>query len=304
MKNGAPRVGLLHTIVRREEKLLRSELELRGAEVVMIPDRQFSCHTAKLDDLEAVDVLLCRSMSQWRNVYAAHLWATAGVPCVNPATVIDACGDKLRTTLSLQQHNVPHIPAGVAFTSEAALELKDSLGYPLVVKPLQGSWGRLIGKINDRDAAETILDHKEAIGSAPHSAIYVQAFVDKGPRDIRAFVIGSQCVAAIFRTGEHWKTNTALGATASGCEVTNDMADISLRAAKAMGGGALAVDLFEGADGYLVNEVNGTMEFKNSIEPTGVNIPGLLAEYVIANAHTTTGTDGTLDPVKDPPIRA
>ena len=284
MKNGAPTVGLLHTIVRQEEKLLRTELENVGAHVVMIPDRQFSCHTAQLHDLEPVDVLLCRSMSQWRNVYAGHLWSTAGTPCVNPPHVVDACGDKLRTTLALQTHEVPHVPAGVAFTADAAIQLMDSMGYPLVVKPLQGSWGRLIGKINDRDAAETILDHKEAIGSAPHAAVYVQAFVDKGPRDIRAFVIGSACIAAIYRTGEHWKTNTALGATASACPVTNELTEVAVGAANAMGGGALAIDLFETDDGYLVNEVNGTMEFRNSIEPTGVNIPALLAEYVVSHA--------------------
>lgn len=290
MTSGAPIVGLLHTIIRKEEKMLLTELQQLGAHVVMIPDREFSCNTGSLHEIQPVEVLLCRSMSQWRNVYASRLWQAIGTPCVNSADLVDLCGDKLRTTLALRSHGVPHVPAGLAFTSEAALELMDRMGYPLVVKPLQGSWGRLIGKINDRDAAESILDHKEAIGSAPHAAVYVQPFVDKGPRDIRAFVIGGECIAAIYRTGTHWKTNTALGATASNCPVDDKLADISVHAAIAVGGGAVAVDLFETPDGYVVNEVNGTMEFRNSIEPTGVNIPAYLAAYALRQIGSVTTT--------------
>ena len=158
---------------------------------------------------------------------------------------------------------MPQPASRVAFTEDSAIEAIEQLGYPVVLKPAVGSWGRLLSKVNDRDAAESILEHKTVLGSYHHSIFYIQDYVEKAGRDIRSFVIGDDCIAAIYRTSEHWITNTARGAIASRCEVTAEIADISLRAAKACGGGVVAVDLFESSSGYLVNEVNYTMEFKN-----------------------------------------
>ena len=149
---------------------------------------------------------------------------------------------------------------------------------------MTGSWGRLIAKVNDRDSAEAILEHKATLGSVQHGIFYIQRYVEKNGRDIRSFVIGDQCVAAIYRTGSHWKTNTALGATASACEVTPELSRLSLQAAAAVGGRVLAVDLFESETGLLVNEVNDNMEFKNSIETTGVPIPHLVAAFMVSVA--------------------
>ena len=157
----------------------------------------------------------------------------------------------------------------------------EELGYPVVLKPAVGSWGRLLSKINDRDAAETGLEHKTVLGSYHHSIFYIQQYIEKQGRDIRSFVVGGDCIAAIYRTSDHWITNTARGAQASKCEVTAEVAEISLAAAKAVGDGIVAVDLFESADGLLVNEVNYTMEFRNSIDTTGVDIPARVASYVI-----------------------
>lgn len=151
----------------------------------------------------------------------------------------------------------------------------------MVLKPAVGSWGRLLSKINDRDAAETVLEHKTVLGSYHHSIFYIQQYVEKHNRDIRSFVVGDECIAAIYRSSDHWITNTARGATASKCEVSNDIAAISIAAAKAVGGGIVAVDLFESAQGLLVNEVNYTMEFRNSIDTTGIDIPAVVASYVI-----------------------
>ena len=150
----------------------------------------------------------------------------------------------------------------------------------MVLKPAVGSWGRLLSKINDREAAESILEHKSVLGSYHHSIFYIQKYVDKqGGRDIRSFVVGDDCIAAIYRTSEHWITNTARGAKATGCPVTPEIAEISLAAAQAVGGGVVAIDLFETPSGLQVNEVNYTMEFKNSIDTTGVNIPQHIAAY-------------------------
>ena len=59
------------------------------------------------------------------------------------------------------------------------------------------------------------------------------------------------------------------------------MSRMSVQAAKAVGGGVVAIDLFETPDGYSVNEVNYTMEFRNSIDITGVDIPSKVVDYVL-----------------------
>ena len=177
----------------------------------------------------------------------------------------------------------PSARVKVAFTPESAIKAIEEFGYPCVLKPAVGSWGRLISKVNDRQSAESILEHKQILGSYHHSVFYIQEYVDKpDKRDIRSFVIGGECVAAIYRTSEHWITNTSRGGSASNCEVTPELAEISVAAAKAIGGGVVAIDLFETGDGFIVNEVNYTMEFRNSIDTTGVNIPEKVVDYVLA----------------------
>ena len=155
------------------------------------------------------------------------------------------------------------------------------MGYPVVLKPAVGSWGRLLSKVNDRDAAESILEHKTVLGSYHHSIFYIQKYVEKKGKDIRSFVVGDKCIAAIYRTSPHWITNTARGGVATKCEVTEELAKVSVAAAKAVGGGVVAIDVFETENGYEINEVNYTMEFKNSITTTGVNIPEHIVDYVL-----------------------
>ena len=274
------RVGFLHSLVRRDEKLLIEELRKRPeAELVFLDDRKLVFDLRSGPD---VDVVLERSINHSRALHALRFFESAGVRCVNAYEVARRCGDKMLTAVALQERGVPQPEARVAFTPASALEAIEQLGYPVVLKPAVGSWGRLLSKINDRDAAETVLEHKSILGSYHHSIFFVQKYVRKHGRDIRSFVVGDECVAAVYRTSEHWITNTARGGRASNCPVTADLAEMSLRAAEAVGGGVLAVDLFETPDGFLVNEVNYTMEFKNSIDVTGVNIPAEVVSHVLS----------------------
>ncbi|RPJ38855.1 MAG: RimK family alpha-L-glutamate ligase, partial [Chloroflexi bacterium] len=173
----------------------------------------------------------------------------------------------------------------VAFTPEAALEAIEELGYPVVLKPPVGSWGRLLAKINDRDAAEAILEHKETLGSYQHSVYYIQEYIQKPGRDIRAMVVGDQTVCAIYRESSHWITNTARGGQGEACQLTPELNDLCVAAARAVGGGILAVDVLEDPhNGYLVNEVNHTMEFHTLAPMTGVDVPGIIVDYTIAVA--------------------
>jgi [lysine-biosynthesis-protein LysW]--L-2-aminoadipate ligase len=278
------RVGFLHSLIRKEEKLLLDELATRSdVEVVMIDDREitFTLGQARHD----LDVVLERCINHSRALHALRLFESQGVACVNTSAVAATCGDKLLTSIALDEHGVPQPEVRIAFTPESALEAIETMGYPVVLKPAVGSWGRLLAKVNDRDAAEALLEHKTTLGSYHHSVFYIQKYVAKPGRDIRAFVVGDECIAAIYRNSEHWITNTARGGSATWCPITSELAAISLAGAKAVGGGVVALDIFEADGGLLVNEVNYTMEFKNSIAPTGVDIPARIVDFALARAR-------------------
>lgn len=275
-------IGVLCSRIRVEEKLLLSELERRGLNHSIIDDREvvFDLNEGHYP----YDVVLERSIHHSRALYALKVLNDAGVPTVNNHQVAAICGDKFQTTQALIKAGVPTPRTRMAFTPEAAIRAIEELGYPVVLKPAIGSWGRLIAKVNDREAAEALLEHKEILGSYHHSIFYIQEYIPKpNGRDIRAFVVGDECICAIYRTSSHWITNTARGGIASVCPVTPALADICVGAANAVGGGVVAIDVLETNDGrLLINEVNYTMEFRNSIDPTGVNIPGKIIDYVIA----------------------
>jgi len=280
------RVGFLHSLIRPEEKLLLAEFAQRKATVEMIDDRavQFTLG----EPAAQVDVIVERCLNHSRALHALRLFESQGIPCVNSAAVAATCGDKLMTSVALAEHGVPQPEVRVAFTPESALVAIEAMGYPVVLKPAVGSWGRLLAKVNDRDAAEALLEHKTVLGSYHHSIFYIQRYVDKPGRDIRAFVIGDECIAAIYRDSPHWITNTARGGRASVCPITPELAHLAAAGARAVGGpkgAVVALDIFETPDGLVVNEINYTMEYRNSIAPTGVNIPGRIADYVLARAR-------------------
>ena len=274
------KVGFLHSIIRKEEKYLLEELRGRkGVELVKIDDRQhfFNLHENSFD----LDVLIERCVNHSRAAHALKIFNDHGIPTVNTAEVADICGSKFLTTQALIKAGVRTPKCFLAFTPESALEAMNQLGYPCVIKPTTGSWGRLISRVNDRDAAEAILEHKQILGSYHHSIFYIQEYMEKKGRDIRSFVVGEDCIAAIYRLSDHWITNTARGGKTMNCPVDKDLHEISVQAAMACGGGVVAIDIFETDQGYSVNEVNYTMEFRNSIDVTGVNIPAKIVDYVL-----------------------
>ena len=272
------RLGILFSRIRLEEKLLIEEALNRGIDVVKVDSRQLVMNLNGDYDFE---VLLERDISHSRALYALNLFKGSGVRTINTYDVAVICGDKVATTKALEDADIPTPEVNVAFTPKAALQAIEEMGYPVVMKPVTGSWGRLLSKINDRDAAEALLEHKEYLGSYYHSIFYIQKYIEKPARDIRAFVVGDEVICAIYRTSEHWISNTARGASASNCPVTPELNDLCVKAAKAVGEGVLAVDLMETSDGLVVNEINYTIEFRNSIEPTNVNIPGKVIDYVL-----------------------
>jgi [lysine-biosynthesis-protein LysW]--L-2-aminoadipate ligase len=275
-------IGVLFSRVRVEEKWIFGALEKRGVDYTRLDDRTISFDLDDPAPWQQYDAVLERSISYTNGLYALRVLNAWGIPTVNTALVAEACGDKLTTSALLGRDGVTQPHNAIAFTPEAALEVIEKFGYPVVLKPVVGSWGRLLAKINDRDAAEAVLEHKAVLGSVQHSIFYIQEYIEKPGRDIRGVVIGDRVVTAIYRKSGHWITNTARGGEGEVCPVTPEIEALCLKAAKAVGGGVLAVDLVEDPKkGLLVNEVNHTMEF-HTVQPlTGIDIAGEIVAYTI-----------------------
>jgi [lysine-biosynthesis-protein LysW]---L-2-aminoadipate ligase len=276
------KIGVLFTRLRVEEKWLFESLEKRGIEYDKLDDREAMFDLDRPVAWDQYSVVLERSLSYGRGLYTCKILNGWGIPTVNTSSVADTCGDKLWTSAALKFSGVPQPDVRVAFTPESALLAIEEMGYPVVLKPVIGSWGRMVSKINDRDAAEAILEHREVLGNYQHNIFYIQEYIHKPGRDIRAFVVGDRTIAAIYRSSAHWITNTARGGKGTACPVTPELDAICVAAAKAVGGGVLAVDILEDKDrGLLVNEVNHTMEFHTSVPATGIDIPGAVIDYTI-----------------------
>lgn len=276
------KVGILYSRIRAEEKLLIQAFEDKGVDFEMVDVRNAIFNLDNRDEWTKYDVIVERCVSHSRAEAALQILGSWGIPCVNNAQVAQVCGSKLQTSLALVDAGVPTPKVKIACTPETAVEAIEELGYPAVLKPAVGSWGRLLAKVNDREAAEAILEHKSTLGSYHHSIFYIQEYINKPDRDLRTFVVGDETICGITRHSAHWITNTARGGQAENCPITPEIDELSRAAAAAVGGGILAIDLLETETGeLLVNEVNYTMEFRNSIKPTGVDIPARMVDYVL-----------------------
>lgn len=274
------RLGVFCTIVRPEEKAILAAAETRGLAVLRYDDREVTFPLEAPADLP--DVVLDRSVSHTRAVYAAWCFAHYGVPTVNAPAVLELAGDKVRTSLALARAGVPTPRTVVALSPEAAPGALRQVGYPAVLKPAVGSWGRLMAKVGSEEEAFQIIEHKSALAAPMHSVFYVQEYVPKPDRDLRALVVGDEVLAAMFRYSSEWRTNAARGGRVEPAPLTDELVTLSRQAARAVGGGVLAVDLMESRRGLVVHEVNPTPEFKALAGATGVDIAGKIVDYAVA----------------------
>lgn len=273
-------LGILHTTIRAEEKLILEAAKKRDikAELVDIRTQIFNPQTFHCD----FNIALERCVSTVKGTYAARFLESQGIIVVNSSSVASICEDKFLTSLTLQKKGIPTPSFALVFgIDQASQTVKDMGGFPVVVKPNLGSWGRLLAKINDMDALEAVIEHKDVLGSVHQKAIYIQKYIEKPERDIRAFAVDGNAICAIYRTSPHWITNTARGGQATNCPLSDDLKKIVKKTSDAVGGGILAMDLFETKDGLTINEINHTMEFRNSEAPTGVSISGAILDYCI-----------------------
>ncbi|UWG49377.1 Glutathione synthase/glutaminyl transferase/alpha-L-glutamate ligase [Halalkaliarchaeum sp. AArc-CO] len=296
--------GILYSRIRKDEKLLLSELRDRGHEVEKIDVRK---HQFGLEETSApvdgLDLVVDRCLATSRSLYATRFLDSYGVPVVNGPETADVCANKVKNSLALSNADVPTPETEVAFTTDAALETIEKFGYPCVLKPVVGSWGRLMAKVDSRSAAEAILEHKATLGHYEHKVFYVQEFVDKPGRDVRVLAADGEPIAAMTRTSDHWLTNAAKGSDTAAFELDETALDLVERASDAVGGGLLGVDLMEvgGAKSgeYTVHEVNHTVEFKALNETVDVDVPAAVVDWLEtkadAAAERTEGSGGEVD---------
>lgn len=279
-------LSLLYDIIRWEEKELVKAARARGVKIALV-DAKRTLIDVTGEEVEQVygDAVIQRCVSYYRSLHTTAALENKGVLVVNSYQVILTCGNKLLTTLALVKAGVPTPKTVLAFTPETVLQYLEKVDYRAVLKPVVGSWGRLLAPLKDRESAEAILESRKFMYPI-YQVYYVQELVKRPPRDIRATVVGDEVVAAIYRVSPpgRWKTSIARGGKAKPCKVAGELEDLSLRAAEAVGGGVLGVDIMESAEGLLVHEVNHTVEFAATVPVTHVDVAGKIVDYVIKRA--------------------
>ncbi len=277
------KLALLHTLIRGDEKLLIEAAKKFAADLSVVDVTKLILDPKKKFDF---DVVLERCVSTTKGMHAVEFFESIGIPAVNSLTIARTCENKFVTSLALAKHKVPTPQFALVFSEHQAKEsISEMGGYPVVLKPVSGSWGRLIAKVSSVDALEALLEQKTTLGGPHHHSFYIQKYIDKPGRDIRIHVIGGRVIAAIYRKSQHWITNTARGAEVLPCPIDKNLASIAKKAGQAIGEGVLGIDIFETKEGYLVNEINHTMEFKNVQRVTGINVAGKIIEYCLSKVQ-------------------
>lgn len=274
--------------LRLEEKELQKEAEKAGCKSELIDVRKLSFNvTGKKINNGFGDVVLQRCISYYRSIFLARILENFGIKVINSTKISEACGNKLVTSMLLAKAGVPTPKTYVALDSESVFEAAEKVGYPVVIKPFTGSWGRMVDIAKEPQTLGTIVEYRESMQSPVEHMYYIQEFVKRPPRDIRLIVAGDEVIASVYRNAPkgEWRTNVARGGTTTTFKLNKEIEDITLKAAKAVGGGILGVDAMETKDhGYTIHEVNNTVEFKGAQASTEHRIAKKIVDYVIREA--------------------
>lgn len=260
----ATKLGILYSVLRDDERALIEAARRKGIEPVLlhIEDMIFDLQSCVVIAPGEVDVVLERGTDHFAALYSLTLLERAGIRTVNTAQVARTCGDKLLTTLAFQDAGLPTARTQIAFSVSGAITAIEELGYPVMLKPLTGDKGALVARLNDYDAAKAVLEHRDKLGLYDHGIYYLQEYLQNRPgRDIRVFVVGEEAVKAVYLIANKATSSADENLTVIECPLTPEIEQLALAAAKAVGGGVLAVDLIENGDNLAVIEVDYTVEF-------------------------------------------
>ena len=274
------KITVLYDTIRLEEKLLIKAAEMHDIAIEMVDCKRLFVDLNK--STHEFDTVLQRCVSYYRNIHSTATLEGLGARVINSLRTGILAGNKLFTHMLLQKAGIPTPEAIIAFSKESAMESLEKNGYPKIIKPTVGSWGRMVSKLNDKDSAEGVIESRESMHPA-YQMYFLEEFVQRPPRDIRAIVIGDAVAGAIYRVSNNtnWKTNTHLGGSAEICEVSNELEDICIKAKNTVQGEIVGVDLMESNDkGLVVHEINNTTEFRNVVKVTGNDIPTQMLDYL------------------------
>ncbi|MBY9007125.1 MAG: RimK family alpha-L-glutamate ligase [Candidatus Lokiarchaeota archaeon] len=287
------KIGILFNRITWEIKQLISELEKRKIEYKLINNKDIFFKINKKKDLvNNCDLFLERSLSFLRGLYSTAILETKGYKTINNFECLNITGNKLLTSLKLVQEKIPTPETCIAYTSDASIKaIENEINYPAIIKPIIGSWGRLIAKLDDFNSANANLEVRESLGNILQKIFYIQKFLpiqktnEDIPTDLRVFVIGNRCIAAMgrYHQGRDFRSNIAIGGTAKPIELTSEIEELSIKAAKATKGEIVGIDLMEDSGKLSVIEVNGTPQFKGVATATKINIAAEIVEYILNN---------------------
>jgi len=284
------KLGLVINRINFEEKQILKACEQHGIEVVQFNNQRMTFDIAREKNLTPeVDLFLQRSLSLTRALYSTAILESKGYKVVNNYECIYRSGDKLLSSLDLARNDIPTPKTYIGFTPESAEEvIKEKMTYPIISKPVIGSWGRMVARLNDIDAVRAAFEIRENLGDAFQKIYYCQEYLDatkirkEAPTDIRVFYIGGKVVAAMgrYHAQDEFRSNIAIGGTAKPYPMSNDLEKLTLKVAKAFKGEILGIDFIETENGYSCIEVNGTPGFEGLVHATNVNIGELIAVYL------------------------
>jgi RimK family alpha-L-glutamate ligase len=233
--------------------------------------------------LEGCDAVIVRGIPRGSleqvifRVDALHALVARGVTCVNGPGAIERTVDKFLASALLARAGVPTPRTIACERADDALAAFDELGGDVIVKPLFGSMGAGMTRVDDADVAYRVF-HALALERAVY---YLQEALPHGGRDLRAFVVGGRVLAAIERVGSGWRANLARGARARATELSGEHERLCLEAAEVMGVDYAGVDLLRAADGRdYVLELNGIPGWRGLQEATGADVAAALVAHV------------------------
>ncbi|BBD72459.1 alpha-aminoadipate--lysW ligase [Sulfodiicoccus acidiphilus] len=272
------RLALAYDILRWEERDILEKGRRVGIDVrpVHLDEVFFSMDKegVRVPSIGEADAVLQRSISHTRAYLTSALMEGAGYCVFNSSFTIERAGNKAIASSLLARRGIPTPRTVVGFHREVAIKAAAPIGFPLVIKPVEGSWGRMTAKAENEDSLLSLMEYQEGTSMKYKSVFYLQQFVRKPGRDLRIFVIGDDVPVGIYRINDsNWRTNTALGAKAEPVDINGELRELALKTKDVFGGVFLGVDVFEDpSEGYLVNEVNTVPEYKNTARVTGYDI--------------------------------
>ncbi|WFE20249.1 RimK family alpha-L-glutamate ligase [Solwaraspora sp. WMMD937] len=286
--SGPPTDVLLSvTVLRPEERRLLDALRAQGlsARPALPPDIAEVLSGRE----EPPRVALIRNLSHREALSIARRLDRAGITTVNSAAAIEVCGDKGLQALLFERHGIAHPTTRHAFNHDQVRQAVAELGWPVVVKPPSGSWGRGVVRLSDQGELEAWTGGRESADAAGKLfPVLVQRHVDKPGHDLRVIVVGEQPVVAFRRRSENWRTNTHLGAQVERVDIDAEIGRLCADVVAALGPGFYGVDLIEdrATGAVVVLEVNANPEFARSCDIHGVDVAGHCVAYATEVARS------------------